>query len=163
MINFNVSPKEPQYNEEIELLSQNIDLILANADKIGKNEVYSHVHIKGSGIDGAYIGHTNLSLGNLIKLWQNNSWKDGEKYYYHLGGSPLSGASFCTYFSKQKICCDKNKPSFGELFKSAAAVLYNQNTSDLKTIPFPLPQNIASEISLGQLIDELTGKAPLPS
>ena len=155
MIDFNVSSKEPQRNEEIELLSQNIDLILANADKIGKNEVYSHVHIKGSGIDGAYIGHTNLSLGNLIKLWHNNSWKDGEKYYYHVGGSPLSGASFCTYFSKQKICCDKNKPSFGELFKSAAAVLYNQNVSALKTIPFPLPKDVASEINIRQLIDEL--------
>lgn len=153
MIHFNVSPKEPQQNEQIAILSENIDLVLANANKILKNEPYYYIHIKGAGIDGLYVGHTDLSLGDLIRLWQNDMWKDGKKYYYHLGGSPLSGFSFCSYFSDKKISCDKNSPSFGSLFKPAAALLSEQKKTN--NISLPLPKRVASRLNINQLIGEL--------
>lgn len=95
MFIFKAKPKNPLDNEEIRLLFANIDLILANADKILQNEKYKNIGVKGSGIDGIYIGHVNLFLGDLISLWSNGSpWRNGQKFYYHLGGSPLSGVSF---------------------------------------------------------------------
>ena len=154
MIHFTVSPKEPQHNPEIELLSKNIDLLLANARQIFQNESYSNIHVKGSGIDGLYIGHLNLSLGDLICLWQKDLWKDGKKYYYHLGGSPLSGMSFCSYFSDAKIGCDKSNPSFGTLFKPAASVLSGKTESS-KVIALPLPKRKVSDLNIQQLIDAL--------
>ena len=154
MLHFNVSPKEPQKNSEIELLSKNIELVLKNADQIVQNEDFNNIHVKGTGIDGLYVGHTDLSLGDLIRLWQNNLWKDGEKYYYHLGGSPLSGMSFCSYFSTTQIGCDKNAPSFGTLFRPAAKVLYDKKEF-AEGIPFPLPKRKASGLNIVQLIDNL--------
>lgn len=154
MIRFIVSPKEPQHNPEIEILSKNIDLLLANAKQILQNEAYSNIHVKGSGIDGLYVGHIDLSLGDLIQLWQNDLWKNGKKYYYHLGGSPLSGMSFCSYFSDAKSGCDKSMPSFGMLFKPAANVL-REKQENTNAIPLPLPKRKVSDLNIQQLIDTL--------
>ena len=123
MITFYSAPKEPLENEEIHTLFDNIDLILKNADVI--IEKFKNVRVKGTGIDGIYIGHKDLFLSDLICLWNNGTWRNGEKFYYHLGGSPFSGTSFCAYWEKGKIGCDRNKPTFGAFFKPADRVFQN--------------------------------------
>ena len=155
MFIFKSKPKNPLDNEEIRQLFANIDLILANADKILQNEKYRNITVKGCGIDGIYIGHINLFLGDLISLWSNCSpWRNGQKFYYHLGGSPLSGMSFCTYWENGKIGCDRYGPSFGTLLKPAGVVIKNNTEQDnCKSIPFP--KRLASEMKIVDLLELL--------
>ena len=158
MFIFKSKPKNPLDNEEIRQLFANIDLILANADKILQNEKYRNITVKGCGIDGIYIGHINLFLGDLISLWSNCSpWRNGQKFYYHLGGSPLSGMSFCTYWENGKIGCDRgdiSAPSFWTLLKPAGVVVKN-NTEQHNCISIPFPKRLASEMKIGDLLELL--------
>ena len=57
MIIFRAAPKEPLNNEEINTLFANIGLVMANADRILQNDAYRNIRVKGTGIDGVYIGH----------------------------------------------------------------------------------------------------------
>ncbi len=160
MITFHAAPKDPLDNEEIRTFFANIDLILANADKILQDEIYSNIRIKGTGIDGIYIGHIDLFLGDLIRLWHNETWRKGQKYYYHLGGSPLSGMSFCTYWENGKIGCDKSTPSFGTLLRPANMVIRNlQEQPD--GIPIPFPKRHVSELNINDLIAKLNQVQPM--
>jgi hypothetical protein len=155
MITFRAGPIEPLENEEIYTLFANIDLIMANADKILQNEAYKNIRVKGTGIDGIYIGHINLFLGDLIRLWSNGSpWRNGQKFYYHLGGSPLSGMSFCTYWQDGKIGCDRSNPSFGTLLKPASTVIKNAEESE-HIISVPLPRRQVSGLNIGDLLKYL--------
>lgn len=152
MITFHAAPKEPLNNEEINTLFANIDLVMANVDKILQNDTYRNIHIKGTGIDGIYIGHIGLLLGDLVRLWCNGSlWRDGEKFYYHLGGSPLSGMSFCTYWQDGKIGCDRDIPSFLTLFKPARIVIDEPDNM----VSEPFPQRQASKMKIGDLLEIL--------
>lgn len=155
MIIFHAEPKEPLNNEEISTFFANIDLVMANADKILQNEVYRNIHIKGTGIDGIYLGHIDLFLGDLVRLWRNGSlWRNGEKFYYHLGGSPLSGMSFCTYWQDGKTGYDRSNPSFGTLLKPASIVIKDIDEPD-NMIALPFPQRQASEMKIGDLLEIL--------
>lgn len=155
MITFRAGPTEPLENEEIYMLFANIDLIMANADKILQNAAYRNIHIKGTGIDGMYIGHINLFLGDLIRLWSNGSpWQNEGKYYYHLGGSPLSGMSFCTYWQDGKIGCDRNTPSFCTLLKPAGQVTKNAEDTE-NGVSAPYFKSQASELNINDLLKAL--------
>ena len=156
MITFHAGPKEPLNNEEIQTLFENLNLILKNAEKILEDEKYRDIHVKGTGIDGIYIGHIDLVLGDLIRLWQNGKWRNGQKFYYHLGGSPLSGMSFCTYWENGNIGCDRNKPSFCTLLRPAETIikkLDKEDESGAIKLPFPARRN--SEMKIGELIENL--------
>lgn len=142
----------PLDNPEIHTLFGNIDLLLRNCEKIVQNEKYKNIFIKGTGIDDIYIGHIDLLLGDLITLWQNNQWRNEHKFYYHLGGSSLSGMSFCTYWLNGKIGCDKNKPSFGKLLKPAYMVLKNF-AEQSSHITLSLSKQARSDLNINDLID----------
>ena len=158
MITFRAAPTEPLNNDDIHTLFANIDLILANSEKILQNEVYKNIHIKGTGIDGIYIGHINLFLGDLITLWSNGSpWCNEQKFYYHLGGSPLSGMSFCTYWQNGKTGCDRGLPTFCTLLRPACIVVKDIKDPE-HTISVPFPQRQISELSISDLLNILHTK-----
>lgn len=155
MITFHAAPIDSLKHEEIYTLFNNLDLILNNSDKILQNEAYRNIRVKGTGIDGIYIGHIDLLLGDLIILWRNGSpWRDGEKFYYHLGGSPLSGMSFCTYWQEGKIGCDKSTPSFWTLLSPANMVI-KKLTEEPSGITLPFPRRKRSDLTLGDLLEQL--------
>ena len=155
MITFHAEPLDPLDNEEIRAFFADIDLIFANSDKILQNEEYRNIRVKGSGIDGIYIGHIDVFLGDLIRLWSNGSpWRNEQKFYYHLGGNPVSGMSFCTYWQNGKIGCDKSTTSFGTLLKPACMVIKNiQENITSVSVPFP-PRQI-SQMKITELLDIL--------
>lgn len=156
MLKFYAKPIEPLDNDEIRTFFTNIDLILKNSEKILQNEKYRNVRVRGTGIDGIYLGHIDLLLGELITLWTNGiPWRDGNKLYYHLGGSPLSGMSFCTYWKDGKVGCDKNKISFCSLLKPASIVIKNL-TEQPSEISVPLPARKCSEMNINDLIELLS-------
>jgi len=154
MIQFFAAPFDSLKHEEIYVCFNNIDMILNNSEIILQNEQYKNIRIKGTGIDGIYIGHIDLLLGDLITLWNNAKWRDDQKFYYHLGGSPLSGMSFCTYWLNGKIGCDRNKPSFGTLLEPANKVIKNLNEQP-NYITLPFPKRTHSNLNINDLIEIL--------
>jgi len=139
--------------EEIFALFNNIELIFSNSDKILQNKEYRNIRVKGTGVDGIYIGHVDLLLGDLITLWNNDSpWRDEQKFYYHLGGSPLSGRSFCTYWKKGKIGCDKWGPSFWTLLEPAGAVIKKAVIAENPAFEQPSKRNY-SDLNIKDLIE----------
>ena len=103
MLISNVKPIEPQRNDEIARLFNNIDLIIRHKQQIMARAEYKNIRVKGTGIDGLFIGHLPLFLGDLVTLWEASPWRTQNKFYYHLGGSPLSGMSFCTYWTPDGV------------------------------------------------------------
>ena len=155
MITFHAAPIDSLKHEEVYTLFNNLDLILNNSDKILQNEAYRNIRVKGTGIDGIYIGHIDLLLGDLITLWNNDSpWRDGDKFYYHLGGSPLSGMSFCTYWQEGNIDCDKSTPSFWTLLSPAGKAI-KKLIGEPESTDVPLPRRKRSDLTLGDLLEQL--------
>ena len=158
MITLRTAPIEPQNNDDIHTLFTNIDLILANSEKILQNEEYRNICIKGTGIDGMwFLGHITLFLGDFITLWSNGSpWRNEQKFYYHLGGSPLSGMSFCTYWQDGEIGCDRDKPRFGELWWPSIAV--TENRDEQGNVIEPAHSRKKSKLSINDLLQALQAK-----
>lgn len=85
--------------ESITQLFSNLNLILINQDKILSNEKFSHIYIPGMFVGGLYVGMHQLSLGDMLKLWENTEWKTGVKYYFSIIGSPLSGRNTAQWYN----------------------------------------------------------------
>ena len=153
MIKLHAQPQEPLKNEEIYTLFGNIDLILSHKEQILQNEDYKNICVKGTGIDGIYVGHIDLFLGDLLNLWEKTDWRDQRKFYYHLGGSPLSGMSFCTYWEGGKIDYDRNKPSFCTLLRPACAKIEDKQPTGV--IQLPEVKRKASPLRIADLVRQL--------
>ncbi len=120
-------------------LFSNIDLILEKKDKILSTPELYNFHILGMRIASMYIGGAELTIGNLLTLWETNEiWKTDNKYYYAIGGSPLSGMSFAYYYSckKKKLGVDKNIKTFGTFARPAYKIAKNEKNKDLKIDEF---------------------------
>lgn len=86
-----------------ELLEENFDLILQNADKIINNEKYFYCYLYCAYVATPYFGpNGSLPFGGLLMLWKNGKLivsHEGEcnGKLYLLGGcgSPLSGGNSC--------------------------------------------------------------------
>lgn len=112
--------------ESLKILFQNIRLIEQHRETILKTPELYGINVEGTGITGMYIGHTHLYLGDLLKLWEKKLWQTGQRYFYHVGGSPLSGMSFCRYWdAKTGFGMVKNTPSFGTLAAPAWRMIKN--------------------------------------
>lgn len=120
-----ISTTAPQNNEwELNELFSQIDTIEKNKEKILNTPELYNIHISGMNIAGLYIGNHPLFLGDLLKLWEKEPWKKDDRYYFKVTGSPLSGMSFASYWSKKKgIRTEKNNPSFGTLAFPALRML----------------------------------------
>ena len=158
MLKLFVKNPEPVDHNEIVTLFENLNLIEANIDLILQNEEYCNIYIKGTGICGIFIGFIPLYLGDLLILWQKGIWKKDQKYYYHLGGSPLSGMSICRYWSEKKgLNFDKNNPSFGTLFQPASRTMRGVDLFEKECIiPLETPKRIRSQLTIYDLIEKLS-------
>ena len=90
MLKFTVSAPHID-NGAITCLFNNLDLILANHAKILSCKKYRNIKISGLFVGGLYVGMYELSLGDILTLWQTTGWKNDSKYYYNIIGTPLSG------------------------------------------------------------------------
>ena len=117
---------EAENKKELTVLFDNLKTLQVHRDEILKNPEFYKVRIEGTGIFAMYAGSARLFLGDLIQLWESAPWKDGTRYYYSVGGSPLSGMSFCHYWDeKEGFGMVKNNPSFGILAKPAWGLINN--------------------------------------
>ncbi|MBP5160583.1 MAG: hypothetical protein ILP11_00835 [Alphaproteobacteria bacterium] len=153
MLISNVKPIEPQHNDEIALLFNNIDLIICHKQQIMARAEYKNIRVKGTGIDGLFMGHLPLFLGDLLTLWEAGAWRNQQKFYYHLGGSPLSGISFCTYWQHGQIACDRNTPSFCTLLRPACQTIEGGKITP--EIRLPSQKRTESALKIKDLVQQL--------
>lgn len=74
-----------------------------------------------------------LSIGELLKLWDETDWKQEGKYFYCITGSPLSGGNSSRYWSdkdgfpacRQALSASKSEQLYG--FYKQAQLKSNQD------------------------------------
>ncbi len=88
-----------------QLLCDNIELFLANAELILNTPEYYQIRHSWSYIGSSYIGSRNIPLGLFLQLWQNDLCLgecphcNGKAYIFQAGGSILSG-----YYHYNAVC-----------------------------------------------------------
>lgn len=108
-------------DEAINLLFKNIDLIIENEEVVFDSPGFYSIKISGVCVEGLYVGRFQIRLGDMIKLWkQSQFWKDGGRYYFHAGGSPLSGVCFKSYWDSnaKKIVVSERTNGMFNMFKT---------------------------------------------
>lgn len=147
-------PESPD-QKALTTLFDHIKLIWQNKERILKTPEFYRIHIPGTGISAMYVGNTRLFLGDLLLLWEKEPWHSQDRYYYHVGGSPLSGMSFCKYWTETgHFDMVKNTPSFGTLAFPAMRII-NNVPEDTKIIPAETHRPPASPLSITDLVKKL--------
>ena len=116
---------QPRDDKTIDLLFKNLDLIIKNKDVIFTNPSFYSIKISGVCIEGLYVGRFQIRLGDLIKLWdESECWKSDENYYFHAGGSPLSGVCLKSFWDKKadKMVISNRSNGFSYMFKTVVAM-----------------------------------------
>lgn len=96
MLHFFAKPDTPN-NEAIQAFFDNFDLIQQHKQLIFNTPDYYSIRIVGSGCFPLYTPPIKLSIGELLKLWDETEWKQDDKYFYCITGSPLSGGNSSKY------------------------------------------------------------------
>lgn len=80
-------------------LFENLDLIVRNKQTIMRNSEYRNLKIPGLFVGGLYVGMREMSLGDILDLWETTEWHTDSKYYLNIIGSPLSGTNHSWWYN----------------------------------------------------------------
>ena len=105
MLKVTVTPPTTD-NGAIQCLFNNLDFFLSHQSEILSVPEYCNILVKGCFVAGLYVGGHHLYLGDLLNLWETTAWHTGDRYYYSIIGSPLSGRNQAHYWdnAQKKIC-----------------------------------------------------------
>ena len=149
---FFAKPDE-ENTQDLETFFNNFDLIQQHKEVIYANPEYYNIFIKGCGVFPLYVQPIRLSIGELLKLWDETSWQQDGKYFYSCTGSPLSGSNSSKYWSKgDGFSCTSTK-TFGNQIRSALWLLQTGST-DIKSrcTPIEVPNREPSKLTITDLI-----------
>ena len=79
-------------------LFNNLDFIISHKNEILSSQEYSNIKIPGIYVGGLYVGMHNLSLGDILNLWDKTEWHTKNRYYYSIIGTPLSGMNTAHWY-----------------------------------------------------------------
>ena len=127
------------FNEDIDIILNNLPLLLQNKDKILNNKTYAQCKIKDCGIyfknKHTYIGFT---LGNLLKLWSSpcSSWKFSKYYTYKMtlfgnGEADIFSKAMDGSYETSLIDADIIVPLIEDAIRIGEMVLVPKNTRDI--------------------------------
>ena len=124
MLKYVMKATEPD-KEELGRLFLNLDLILNNKERIMADADMRNILIRGVAIEGLYVGRTPITLGGLLTLWEQNGWREENSFFYHAGGSPLSGMCIVDIWQadKKKYIVDRHR-SFSKICSTAMEILH---------------------------------------
>ena len=88
--------------KSISYLFENLDFILNNKQKILFHKEYKNIKIPGVFVGGLYVGMYEMSIGDLLILWDKTEWHTGTCYYYNIIGTPLSGMNNACWYDIKK-------------------------------------------------------------
>lgn len=97
-----ISVAAPNVDEgTISRLFDNLDLIIANRGKILSDPKYSEIKVPGLYVAGLYLGVYEISIGDILNLWDTTQWHTDSRYYYSIIGSPLSGMNTSYWYDSE--------------------------------------------------------------
>lgn len=157
-IQFFAKPDEPN-NDDLQAFFNNFDLINQHKQLIFNKPEYYNIFIQGCGCFPLYVQPIRLSLGELLKLWDETSWQQDGKYFYCVTGSPLSGSNSSKYWSKEDDFSYTSTKTFSNQIRSALWLLQTGST-DIKSrcTPIEVPNREPSKLTVTDLIDILQSK-----
>ncbi len=153
VIRFFAKPDTPN-NEAIQAFFDNFDLIQQHKEEIYANPEYFNIRIASFGCFPLYTPPIKLSIGELLRLWDETEWKQDDKYFYCITGSPLSGGNSSKYWSKEFRSMET-----GVFTKQIRTVLWLLNTASTeiksKCTPADPPKRDVSKLTVTDLIEIL--------
>lgn len=157
-IQFFAKPDEPN-NDDLQAFFNNFDLIQQHKEVIYTNLEYYNIFIKGCGVFALYMPPIRLSIGELLKLWDESEWKMDDKYFYCITGSPLSGGNSSKYWSNEFRSMETGV--FTKQMQSALWLL-NTGSTEIKSrcTPADPPKRDVSVLTVTDLITALNSLPP---
>ena len=155
-IQFFAKPDEAN-TQELETFFKNFDLIQQHKEVIYANPEYYNIFIQGCGAFPLYVQPIRLSIGELLKLYDDEtSWKQDDKYIYACTGSPLSGSNSSKYWSKEDGFSYISTKTFTNQIRTALWLLQT-GTTEIKSrcTPIEVPKRESSTLTVNDLIEIL--------
>ena len=158
VIKFFAKPDTPN-NEAIQAFFDNFDLIQQHKEVIYANPEYYNIFIQGCGAFPLYVQPIRLSIGELLKLWDETSWQQDGKYFYCITGSPLSGSNSSKYWSKEDNLSYTSTKTFSNQIRSALWLLQTGQTEVKSSCtPIEVPNREPSKLTVKDLIPALQNR-----
>ena len=152
-IQFFAKPDEAN-TQDLETFFYNFDLIQQHKQLIFNTPDYYNIRIAGCGCFPLYTPPIKLSIGELLRLWDETEWKMDDKYFYCITGSPLSGGNSSKYWSKEFRSMETGV--FTKQIRSALWLL-NTGSTEIKSrcTPADPPKRDISKLTVKDLIEIL--------
>lgn len=157
---FFAKPDEAR-TQDLETFFKNFDLIQQHKQLISDTPEYYNIRIAGCGCFPLYTPPFRLSIGELLILWDETEWKQDDKYFYCITGSPLSGGNSSKYWSLNKGFKSMQTGVFTKQMRSALWLL-NTGSTEIKsscTHAIP-PKRDISNLRVTDLINILKNISP---
>jgi len=155
VIRFFAKPDTPN-NEDIQAFFDNFDLIQQHKQLIFDTPEYYSIKIASFGCFPLYTPPIRLSIGELLRLWDETEWKQDDKYFYCITGSPLSGGNSSKYWSSKKGFKSMETGVFTKQIRSALWLLQTGSTEiKSRCTPIEVPKRESSTLTVNDLIDIL--------
>lgn len=154
-LHFFAKPDTPN-NEAIQAFFDNFDLIQQHKEEIYANPEYYSIRVAGLGCFPLYTPPIKLSIGELLRLWDETEWKQDDKYFYCITGSPLSGGNSSKYWSSKKGFKSMETGVFTKQMRSALWLLQTGSAEiKLRCTPIEVPKREPSTLTVNDLIAAL--------
>ena len=158
-INFFAKPDEAN-TQDLETFFNNFDLIQQHKKEIYAKPEYFNIRIAGCGAFPLYVQPIRLSIGELLKLWEETDWKQEDKYFYSCTGSPLSGRNSSKYWSSDKGFGSMETKIFTNQLRTALWLLQTGSTEiKSRCTPIDVPKRESSTLTVTDLIEILQKSA----
>lgn len=147
--------------QDLETFFNNFDIIQQHKEVIYANPEYFKIRVAGSGCFPLYTPPIKLSIGELLKLWDETEWKQDDKYFYCITGSPLSGGNSSKYWSSKKGFKSMETSVFTKQMRSVLWLL-NTGSTEIKSrcTPADPPKRDVSALTIIDLITALNSLPP---
>ncbi len=136
----------------ISCLFENLNLINTNRDKIWGTPEFSNIQIPGLYVGGLYVGMYKIRLGDILKLWSDTQWHDGNRYYYNIIGTPLSGMNTTHWYNADTKTFESGRYNNGRLqFMGLARPAFDQ----IRNSKLNNPNAAISKLTIFDLVRQL--------
>lgn len=145
--------------QHLETFFNNLNLIKQHKADIYANPEYGNIFIQGCGVFPLYIKPFRLSIAELLKLWDETVWKQDDKYFFCITGSPLSGSNSSKYWSGKDGFSYMSTNTFGNQIRTALWLLRTGSTEvQSRYTPIEIPRREPSNLTITDLVDILRQK-----
>ena len=145
--------------QDLETFFNNFDLIQKHKQLIFDTPDYFYIRIAGLGCFPLYVQPIRLSIGELLKLWKETDWKQDDKYFYCITGSPLSGGNSSKYWSSDIGFGSMETKTFTNQLRTALWLLQTGSTEiKSRCTPIEIPNREHSKLTIKDMITALQNR-----